>query len=81
MTGAVAALDASRGHHHRASAPKFTISRVGAQVAQRATRLHDGVGETDGLPPPRYAKRLVMPCHRLGDKNHSLARSIELADA
>jgi len=81
VINAAAALDEApdRATRERAlSAAKFSIGRIGAQVAEETIQLHGGIGMTWELPLPHYAKRLVMIDHQLGDEDHHLARYIAL---
>jgi alkylation response protein AidB-like acyl-CoA dehydrogenase len=77
VINAAAAFGASRVERERAlSAAKYTIGRVGAQVAEESIQLHGGIGMTWELPLAHYAKRLVMIDHQLGDEDHHLERYI-----
>ncbi|MGF6880246.1 acyl-CoA dehydrogenase family protein [Paraburkholderia sp. MM5477-R1] len=79
VINAAAAFGASRVERERAlSAAKYTIGRVGAQVAEESIQLHGGIGMTWELPLAHYAKRLVMIDHQLGDEDHHLERYITL---
>lgn len=60
------------------SAAKYSIGRIGTQVAEECIQLHGGIGMTWELPLAHYAKRLVMIDHQLGDEDHHLARYIAL---
>ncbi|CAE6786701.1 Acyl-CoA dehydrogenase [Paraburkholderia domus] len=63
------------------SAAKYSIGQIGARVAEEAIQLHGGIGMTWELPLSRYAKRLVMIDHQLGDEDHHLARYVEMSSA
>jgi alkylation response protein AidB-like acyl-CoA dehydrogenase len=77
VINAAAAFGASRVERERAlSAAKYTIGRVGAQVAEESIQLHGGIGMTWELPLAHYGKRLVMTDHQLGDEDHHLERYI-----
>ena len=79
VINAAAALGAERKVRERAvSAAKYSISRIGALVAQECIQLHGGIGMTWELPLAHYAKRLVMIDHQLGDEDHHLERFVEL---
>ncbi|PRY04075.1 acyl-CoA dehydrogenase family protein [Paraburkholderia sp. BL25I1N1] len=79
VINAAAAFGAGRVERERAlSAAKYTIGRVGAQVAEESIQLHGGIGMTWELPLAHYAKRLVMIDHQLGDEDHHLERYITL---
>ncbi|SIT47651.1 Acyl-CoA dehydrogenase domain-containing protein [Paraburkholderia piptadeniae] len=80
VINAAAAFGGSRVERERAlSAAKYTIGRVGAQVAEESIQLHGGIGMTWELPLAHYAKRLVMIDHQLGDEDHHLERYITLS--
>jgi len=80
VINAAAALDGEdRLQRERAmSAAKYTIGRVGSQVAEESIQMHGGIGMTWELPLAHHAKRLVMIDHQLGDEDEHLARYIAL---
>ncbi|TDY23557.1 hypothetical protein B0G81_3936 [Paraburkholderia sp. BL6665CI2N2] len=79
VINAAAALGAERKVRERAmSAAKYSIGRIGALVAEECIQLHGGIGMTWELPLARYAKRLVMIDHQLGDEDHHLERFVAL---
>jgi len=79
VINAAAALGADRITRERAlSAAKYSIGRIGTQVAEESIQLHGGIGMTWELPMAHYAKRLVMIDHQLGDEDHHLARYMAL---
>jgi alkylation response protein AidB-like acyl-CoA dehydrogenase len=79
VINAAATLEGERHARERVvSAAKFTISRVGALVAEECIQLHGGIAMTWELPLAHYAKRLVMIDHELGDEGYHLERYIEL---
>ncbi|WP_119157711.1 acyl-CoA dehydrogenase family protein [Caldimonas tepidiphila] len=80
LINAAAAFDGGdRVARERAlSAAKYTIGRVGTQVAEECIQLHGGIGMTWELPLAHYAKRLVMIDHQLGDEDHHLERFVAL---
>lgn len=61
------------------SAAKYSIGRIGIQVAEESIQLHGGIGMTWELPLSHYAKRLVMIDHEFGDEDHHLARFMALS--
>jgi alkylation response protein AidB-like acyl-CoA dehydrogenase len=79
VINAAAALGGERKVRERAvSAAKYSIGRIGAQVAEECIQLHGGIGMTWELPLAHYAKRLVMIDHQLGDEDHHLERFVAL---
>ena len=79
VINAAATLEGERHARERVvSAAKFTISRVGALVAEECIQLHGGIAMTWELPLAHYAKRLLMIDHELGDEGYHLERYIEL---
>lgn len=60
------------------SAAKFSVGEIGTRVAEEAIQLHGGVGMTWELPLSRFAKRLVMIDHQLGDSDHHLYRYMKM---
>jgi len=79
VINAAAALGQPRLAREKAlSAAKYTIGRIGAQVAEECIQLHGGIGMTWELPLAHYAKRLVMIDHQLGDEDFHLERYIAL---
>ncbi|MBA4257413.1 MAG: pimeloyl-CoA dehydrogenase small subunit, partial [Polaromonas sp.] len=79
VINAATAMGTDRITRERAlSAAKYSIGRIGTQVAEECIQLHGGIGMTWELPLAHYAKRLVMIDHQLGDEDHHLARYIAL---
>lgn len=79
VINAATAMGTDRITRERAlSATKYSIGRIGTQVAEECIQLHGGIGMTWELPLAHYAKRLVMIDHQLGDEDHHLARYIAL---
>lgn len=75
VINAAAAMGAERVTRERSlSAAKYSIGRIGAQVAEECIQMHGGIGMTWELPFAHYAKRLVTIDHQLGDEDHHLAR-------
>jgi alkylation response protein AidB-like acyl-CoA dehydrogenase len=80
VVNAAAALD---GDTHRrdlaCSALKHLAGETGRRVAEETIQMHGGIGMTAEYGLSRYARRLVMLDHRLGDCDWHLARFAELS--
>lgn len=82
INAAAAVDDADRLAREKAlSAAKYSVGRIGTQVAEESIQMHGGIGMTWELPLSHYAKRLVMIDHQFGDEDHHLARFIALSQA
>lgn len=77
VIGAAGHLDDAEGPRYIAAARNL-LARAGRQVAEETIQLHGGIAMTRDYALGRFARRIVMAEHRLGDADHHLERFIEL---
>ena len=70
---AASELDAADGARSLSMA-KALVGKVARQWSEEAVQMHGGIGMTWETPVSRYAKRLVMIDHQLGDSLWHLER-------